>query len=53
MTCGDSWSEESGNRFEIGSISMWVLLTGRETGIVCLHTQLFTISKTFAVQCNR
>ena len=41
MICGESWSEISGNGFEIGSNSMWVLLTDREVSLVYLHTQLF------------
>ena len=40
MTCGGSSSEGTGNRFNIGSNLKWVLLTGRETGLVYLHTQL-------------
>ena len=34
IICGESWSEISGNGSEIGSNSMWILLTGREVGLV-------------------
>ena len=50
MVCGDISSEDSSNRFEIGSSLMWVLLTGRETGLVCLCTQLLPFQK--HLQCN-
>ena len=43
IMCGDSCSEGSGNRFEIVSNSMWVLLVGRETSLVCYMYTTVTI----------
>ena len=45
MICGDSWSEDSGNGFKVGSNSMWVLSTGKEVSLVYLCAQLFLFQK--------
>ena len=45
IICGDNWSEMSGYGSKISSNSMWAWLTGREVGLVYLHTQVFLFCK--------